>query len=189
MQVHIGDVTYVCEVIPGFEHYAATSNGLIITLRYKGHANVVRVMRPAKTDKGYLVVNLREGGKLFRRRVHRLVWEAYNGCIPAGMEINHKDENKENNCLTNLELTTHVDNLNYGTHNARAALTKRRTARRRGDSHNAVSVVLNIGGTVITYKSVMDAIDALGISKRHFYNCLNKGVIAKRGKVLATVVR
>jgi hypothetical protein len=41
---------------------------------------------------------------------HRLVWIRFNGPIPEGMEINHKDGVKHNNRLSNLELVTSSKN-------------------------------------------------------------------------------
>lgn len=38
------------------------------------------------------------------RRLHRAIWKFYNGEIPKGYHIHHKDENKENNDIDNLEL-------------------------------------------------------------------------------------
>lgn len=43
--------------------------------------------------------------------VHRLVAAKYIGPCPEGMEINHKDGNKENNHWTNLEYVTHAENI------------------------------------------------------------------------------
>jgi hypothetical protein len=37
------------------------------------------------------------------------VWEHHNGPIPAGFEVHHKDENKANNDISNLDLMTAVD--------------------------------------------------------------------------------
>jgi predicted XRE-type DNA-binding protein len=45
--------------------------------------------------------------------IHVLVWETFNGKVPKGYEINHKDMNKGNNRLDNLELTTHQENLKH----------------------------------------------------------------------------
>lgn len=41
-----------------------------------------------------------------RIRMHRYVWEYYNGKIPSGYEIHHKDCNKDNNSIENLQLLT-----------------------------------------------------------------------------------
>lgn len=51
-------------------------------------------------------------------RMHRYVWEYYNGPIPEGYEVHHIDGNKGNNDISNLQLLTisehkkfHADNL------------------------------------------------------------------------------
>ena len=46
--------------------------------------------------------------------IHVALWIHFNGDIPNDMEINHKDENTSNNVLSNLEIMTHTDNMNYG---------------------------------------------------------------------------
>lgn len=63
--------------------------------------------------KGYLRVVL---GVPRERRTcsvaaHRLVWSAARGVIPEGLQINHRDLNKQNNCLDNLELVTGKENV------------------------------------------------------------------------------
>jgi len=44
---------------------------------------------------------------------HRLVWIVFNGKIPNGMEINHKNGIKHDNHLTNLELVTRGGNIKH----------------------------------------------------------------------------
>ena len=39
-------------------------------------------------------------------RLHRYIWEKYNGEIPKGYHIHHKDKNKFNNNIENLEMLT-----------------------------------------------------------------------------------
>lgn len=39
-------------------------------------------------------------------RLHRFVWECFNGAIPKGMEIDHKDRNQSHNKPSNLRLAT-----------------------------------------------------------------------------------
>jgi hypothetical protein len=38
------------------------------------------------------------------KRLHRAVWEHHNGAIPKGMHVHHKDEDRCNNRIDNLEL-------------------------------------------------------------------------------------
>ena len=71
--------------------------------------------RPCKTTmlKGYLQISLCRNGKYIRKAIHRCVWEAFVGPIEGRMEINHKDLNRSNNQLSNLELVTHQQNLKH----------------------------------------------------------------------------
>lgn len=71
--------------------------------------------RPVKTPllKHYRIASLCRGGVYVRRSVHRLVWEAFNGPIPGRLEINHKDLDRANNRLDNLELVTHQQNVQH----------------------------------------------------------------------------
>ncbi len=81
--------------------------------------------KSVKQVSGYEFVVIYLDGKWKGKYVHRLVWETFNGKVPTGFEINHRDENKLNNSLSNLELVTHKQNCNYGTRNERANMTKR----------------------------------------------------------------
>lgn len=69
---------------------------------------------------GYLIVGLVDDyGTTKTFGVHRLVWMAINGEIPDKAEINHIDENKTNNSILNLSITSHQENCNWGTRNKR----------------------------------------------------------------------
>jgi hypothetical protein len=58
-------------------------------------------------NNGYLQVGVHGISK----RAHRLVWEHCKGLIPDGLEIDHKDDNRTNNKIENLQLLTHQENL------------------------------------------------------------------------------
>lgn len=45
-----------------------------------------------------------------KRIAHRIIWELFNGSIPLGMQIDHKDGNKLNNNIDNLRLATPMQN-------------------------------------------------------------------------------
>lgn len=67
--------------------------------------NGVKFTRDDKT--GYYL------NSTIRKRIHRYVWEYYNGEIPFGYEIHHKDGDKSNNDISNLELLTSKAHRNY----------------------------------------------------------------------------
>jgi len=72
-----------------------------------------RDVKPRADKHMYLYVDCVRSGKYDRRRVHRVVWEAFNGPIPGRLEVNHKDLDRTNNSLENLELLTHRENVNH----------------------------------------------------------------------------
>ena len=66
---------------------------------------------PSRQPRGYLQYVLCVDGKVRSKLAHRLVWEAFNGAIPEGIEINHLNGLKDDNRLSNLELCSHSENL------------------------------------------------------------------------------
>jgi hypothetical protein len=68
-------------------------------------------LSPRSTGAGYMAVQTKTQGKRTTLYIHRLVAGAY---IPKPFgcnEVNHKDGNKKNNSIENLEWTTHSQNL------------------------------------------------------------------------------
>lgn len=63
---------------------------------------------------GYVAFHLCKLGERKDPLAHRLVWEAFNGTIPDGLEINHKNSVRSDNRLANLELITRSGNCAYG---------------------------------------------------------------------------
>lgn len=84
----------------------------------------VRELKGVTKRGGYKGVLLKTPEKFKCELVHRLVAKAF---IPNPENlpcINHKDENKTNNCVNNLEWCDHKYNDNYGTRNERVSATK-----------------------------------------------------------------
>lgn len=72
--------------------------------------------------KGYWFVSLTsDDGEVWNTSLHRVSWIAINGEIPEGYQVNHIDENKDNNCISNLNLKNPQENANWGTRNDRVA--------------------------------------------------------------------
>lgn len=96
--------------IKGYEElYGITSCGKVWSYKRQ------KFLKPRSNGKGYLQVNLCKNGMVKSYKVHRLVAEAYIPNPENLPQINHKDENKENNCLQNLEWCDAKYNTNYGT--------------------------------------------------------------------------
>lgn len=68
-----------------------------------------KIIKKHTHSAGYIVFSL--AGEL--KYSHRLVYETYKGKIPEGMEVHHKDHDKTNNHVDNLELTSHQKNMEY----------------------------------------------------------------------------
>lgn len=88
--------------------------------------HIKEIIRKAvvKSD-GYVEVHLRKNGKGLSIKVHRLVAEAF---IPNPYnlpQVNHIDEDKTNNNVSNLEWCTRDYNMHYGTGIDRAALKRK----------------------------------------------------------------
>ena len=74
-----------------------------------------RVLKSCKVDGGYLAVVLCENGKRKTFLVHRLVAQAFIPNPNNLPQVNHKDEDKTNNTVENLEYCDQFYNNIYGT--------------------------------------------------------------------------
>lgn len=72
-----------------------------------------KILSIRKKENGYLTVSLNKNTKDKKHLVHRLVAQAFIPNIDNKPCINHKDENKTNNNVDNLEWCTHKYNSNY----------------------------------------------------------------------------
>lgn len=88
--------------IKGYEGYYQISNlGRIKS--FKRHKSGYILSNKNKKG-GYFSVVLIANGKRRSCRIHVLVAEAFIGEIPVGFHVHHKDDNKQNNVVTNLEI-------------------------------------------------------------------------------------
>ena len=104
-------------------------------------------LKPRYTRDGYLQVSLCKNGKIKNKYTHRLVAEAFIPNPKSFLEINHLDEVKDNNELSNLEWCDSSYNNNYGTR-------IRRIAQKNYKKVRAVNVET---GEVIIYSSATEA--------------------------------
>lgn len=107
-------VNTTAKQLPNFSDYIILPNEGLIWSKKRGR------FVGSKQPKGYYYATLTDdNGKQTHRRLHRVIWEAVNGSIPEGLQVNHIDENKSNNRIENLNLMTSKENNNWGTRNER----------------------------------------------------------------------
>lgn len=115
--------------IVGYEGlYQVSNQGRVKSLQKtvgagNGYVQPEKILKPQDAGWGYLKVTLYKCGKHQQRKIHRLVLETFNPiCGMAEMDVNHDDEDKTNNSLTNLSWVTPSQNVNWGTRNERVAI-------------------------------------------------------------------
>lgn len=69
-----------------------------------------RILRGSKQSRGYRQISLTHEGKVTVTRVHRLIIEAFIPQPKGKKSVNHKDGDKQNNVLSNLEWCNHSEN-------------------------------------------------------------------------------
>lgn len=96
--------------------YQVSNIGRVKSLfRYK------KILKLYKDKDGYLYVKLYKNKKAQHSFVHRLVAEAFVENLYSKPIVNHKDFNRENNIIDNLEWCTEKENINYSSNIGRYA--------------------------------------------------------------------
>ena len=114
--------------IEGYEGLYQVSNygnikslSKVVKNAYGVHRTEDKILKPQTKKDGYLQIQLSKNGKQKHYKVHRLVALTYIANPNNYPCVNHKDENKSNNHVSNLEWCTYEYNTNYGTRNKRAS--------------------------------------------------------------------
>lgn len=124
------------------------------------------------TQFGYKIVGLWKDKKCKKFRVHRLVAEAFILNHNNYTQVNHKDEDKSNNSVENLEWCTQKYNNSYGNRTQKML----ETYKNRHTSNAEKEVIqMYIDGTVLrTYKSLSEAARISNVSLGNLSNVCNK---------------
>lgn len=157
--------------IEGYEGlYEAGTNGLIRNYNTKE----IKSTRPNK--RGYLVVELYKCNVRKHKLVHQLIAKTFIPKEQWNESINHKDENKQNNRIENLEFCTMVENIKYGTRGLRSGL-----ARFNHPLRSKKILQLNKNGVIIKeWCSIAEAYRKNKICRPNIVKCL-KGLRSHAG--------
>lgn len=170
-----------------FNLYEVSNYGRVRSLNYR-RTGKTKILRPKKDSSGYLQVCLYKDGKVKNHSVHRLVWEAFVGPIPEGMQINHINERKTDNFIwvnpdgsvdlekSNLNLMTRKENINWGT-----------GIRRRAKSQSKVIEQYTLNGVYLcTWPSGMSVerkLGHLGFSESSISKCCKGKLKSHKGYI------
>lgn len=141
--------------IPNYEGiYMASSLGRIMSLL----SGKQKILKTRLKDNGYEIVNLWKDKKPKTHHVHRLVASSFFGEIKNGLTINHKDFNKTNNKIDNLEVVTMKENTVHAV-----------KAKRRNESYKKGS---NNGRSKLTEKDIerIRSLEVVGLQIAKMYN-------------------
>lgn len=140
---------HIWRPVQGFEErYSVNDVGDIIDLSRGA------LVSHYKDRDGYHVVHLSAGDGTFTKRVHRIVALAF---IPNPLRkptVNHIDENKDNNSVSNLEWATYREQVHHGS----------RTLRAKDTIDSCKVLQIDSSGEIVRcYQSVREAAKAMGV--------------------------
>ena len=129
----------------------------------------------------YLVVILHKHGLHYQKLVHRLVAEAFIENPYDLPQVNHKDANKHNNCVENLEWITNYDNMQHAIeHNCFHDFTDKQLNAVKNNLEFAnikrripVAKWDNDWNIIDKYESIISAAKINNLSDSHIAQCCN----------------
>lgn len=154
------------------DEYKVDSDGFIISKRDGTR------MKPSKTRRGYLATTLMIDGKRKTMSIHNAVAKTFLGDKSLdGLVVNHKDGNKENNKVDNLEWVSR----SYNTFHAAQILGKW-TGRNNYRARAIRGYDKNTGELIYSFDSIVDCAKALCENNkyRHVQSCIWRALSGKR---------
>ena len=161
--------------IKGYEgKYQISNLGRVKSLK-GNHGNYrEKILSGSPNTGGYLQVDLLKNGKRNTFKIHKLVAIHFIDNPNNLPEINHKDENKQNNKVSNLEWCTRKYNQNYGTRTQRASEKMKGSKNPRSRKVQCITT-----GKVFNY--IKEAAEYYNIDKHSISDCC-KGKYKSAGK-------
>ena len=163
--------------IKGYESgYLISNYGNVKSLKRFDKLNRVvleRILKTEKTKKGYLRVSLSNKNGVKKYLVHRLVALHFiENKDENKKQINHIDENKSNNCFSNLEWCDGKHNINHGSGNDARNEKKKKKVAKCDDDFNVLEV----------FDSIKEASEKMGFYPNSLSRLLNNIPTIKNGK-------
>ena len=143
--------------IEGFENYEVSNLGKVRNIKSG------RILKPQLHRDGYLMHQLCENNKKKNLLLHRIIATAFIDNPEAKPQVNHIDENKLNNDLSNLEWCTERENAIHGTRTKRVA-----------EKLSQKVIQLDLNDNILNvFKSMKQAERETGIPNGNISSCCN----------------
>lgn len=151
--------------IQGYDDYFVSNRGYIVSHKYGKR----RILKPSLCGQKYEQVNLSLNGKLKVFKVHRLVACAFFGAVNDSLLcVNHKDGNKSNNDISNLEMCTQAHNVREA---LRTGFREKMSVHCNPGVRREVLVYDPIDDIEYTAPSMYACAKILGVKIASVYNC------------------
>ena len=182
--------------IKGYEgKYMVSNLGRVKSLNYK-RTGKEKIMKGVDDGRGYLILSLYREGKGKTCKIHKLVAQAFLENPMGYNEVNHKNEDKADNRVENLEWCSRLYNINYGTRNKRSAeklkgrkqseetikkISEKMTGRKQSEEHikkriektsKPIYSINKESGLIMYWESIREAERCTGISNGNICECL-----------------
>jgi hypothetical protein len=151
-------------------YFCEPTTGIIIN-----HLN--KEIKTWQEHNGYLHINIRYNGKSKTYSHHRFVYECVNGLIPKDKEIDHIDNNRTNNKISNLQLVTHQENLKKSAKNRDYTFVKHNHKNKHLIKAEAID-----GSEIIYYDSMYSCQELLKVNAGIIKYCCEGKNHVKSGK-------
>lgn len=153
--------------IKDFPRYFVSKRGNV----YSHHSKNMIELKRCPTKDGYLRVCLWKNGKGVCKTIHRLVAEAFIPNPENKPQINHKNGNKKDNRVQNLEWSTQSENQ---LHKYRILGFKGAAFRKFGKDNPSSKIVIQLndnGDIIAEFYGGAEAYRKTGINPRHICDC------------------
>ena len=162
--------------IQGYEGiYMVSNQGNVLSVNFGSmHSGKPKVMKLSKSSSGYLHVQLYKNGVAKTLLVHTLVANAFipnPDCLP---EVNHKDGDKTNNTVSNLEWVTKSQNTIHAIKNNFRPVNHSLGKKGKDCKTSKPVEQYNLDGSFIRlWDSREDAAASLGVRRSSICDCAN----------------
>lgn len=154
--------------INGYPNYLVSNTGKVYT------KNRNKLLSPKVDRYGYYAVGLCKDNKVKHFTVHRLVAMAFIPLLDNCNVVNHKDGNKLNNDVNNLEWTTVSGNTKHCFNTNQEFRNQVLTNAKKGAETTSKSIAVYLGDVFVgRYNSIIETANSLKINKKTIYNTLH----------------